>query len=185
MDNFFAMDTKELIVLLILLVLVIIALRVGRKKGKETRANKLMKKYKVMERSVLDGLPDGELVDAVVSRVLANAENSTRPDPLKVLAEMPYGNTVVYSTWVICKELASSDFATLQKMPSAELIDRAETAFRILGADDCAATFTTLRNATGDGIAPAEAAFHAAVERECPLTLCEQYIREHTDEFAD
>ena len=104
------MKKEELIILLILLAIVVVLLRLtGRRKKDTTRAGRLMKKYGHMTREKLLSAPEGELVDAVVCRVLAKAEESRRPDPVRTLAELQHGSTVVYTVWAVCKEMARGD----------------------------------------------------------------------------
>ena len=181
----FAENNKSLIILLLLLAVVLLLLRrTGQKRGKESRAAHLMKQYEHMTREKLLAVPEGELVEAVVCRVLAKADASRRPDPLRTLAELAHGSTVVYTVWAVCREMAAGDFAALRRTATWKLADRATEAFRAVGAAATAETWQRLL-AAGEDVAEAEAAFHQAVEQEQPLGLCEQYILDHVDEFLD
>ncbi|MBE6778633.1 MAG: hypothetical protein E7541_04515 [Ruminococcaceae bacterium] len=170
----------EHIVLIVLLVLVLIALRrVGSHRGEETRAARLMKEYKIMTAEKLAAAPEGELADAVVSRILARAQEMRRPDPVTVLADMEHGNTVVYSVWVVCKEMAAGDARSLQSRRARSVTALAAESLEAVGASACAAAFRAMLE-TGE-----EDAFRAAVQQEQPLALCEEYIRDHQEDFID
>ncbi len=175
----------EYVLLIALLIVTILALRkVGARRGEDTRAARLMKKYKVMTREMLDNVPEGELVDAVVCRVLARAEDARRPDPVKVLTDMEHGSTVVYSVWVVCKEMAAGDFATMMHSRSREMAALAADGFDAIGAPGCAGAWRALLEGAED-MPGAEKAFREAVGAEQPLALCEDYIRDHAEEFID
>ena len=178
------MDWKELIILAVIAVLLLIAMRVGRRHGKDTRAERLMKQYAVMTREMIDNAPEGELVDGAVSRVLAKAAASRRPDPVVVLAGLPHANTVVYTVWVVCKELTASDYTAMMKTAAAELADAVENSFSVIGAMQCAETWRTLHTAE-EKTADMEQALRVAIQTECPLSLCEAYILDHAEDFID
>lgn len=180
------MKKEELIILLILLAIVVVLLRLtGRRKKDTTRAGRLMKKYGHITREKLLSAPEGELVDAVVCRVLAKAEESRRPDPVRTLAELQHGSTVVYTVWAVCKEMARGDFAALRHSATWELADRAAENFRGIGATACGDAWQALMEADDGQTAAAEEAFRRAVSAEQPLGLCEDYIRDHVEEFLD
>ncbi len=178
------MTTTELIILIVVALLLLLAMKFGKRQGKDTRAARLMKRYAVMTREKLDNAPEGELVDGVVSRILAKAAEQRRPEPLVVLANLPHANTVVYTVWVVCKEMAASDYAAMMKTSARSLADAAEGCFAQIGASQCAAAFATLNtaeNRTDD----MESALRMAMQAECPLSLCEEYIRDHAEDFLD
>lgn len=185
-------DWKQL-VLVVLLVVMLLALRkLGGRKGKESRAARMMKQYGHMTRETFDAIPEGERVDAVISRVLARAEEERRPDPVQALAELGNGSTVVYSVWAVCREMAAADGEALMASPTAAVADLAAESFRAIGASACGDTFAALASLLKDAahadrtvLAEAEQAFRQAVQTECPLTLCESYIGDHADEFID
>lgn len=182
------MDDMKQILLLLALVVVLLAIRhLGKSKGANTRSAILMKKYATITREAFDRIPEDELVDAVVSRVLAKAADSRRPDPVKTLADLPHGSTVVYSVWAVCKEMAASDFPMLMTTATRELVEPAREALSAIGAPRCAETLEAMRTAYGAGedMEESQAAFRAAVTEECPLSLCEGYIRDHATDFID
>ncbi len=178
------MSLTEGIVLAVVAVLLLLAMRFGKRQGENTRAARLMKQYAVMTRAKLDTAPAGELVDAVVSRVLAKAAESRRPEPLAVLANLPHPNTVVYSVWVVCKEMASGGYAAMMKTAARSLADAVEGHFIEIGAGQCATAFAVLHRAS-EKTAAMETELCVAIQTECPLTLCEAYIRDHADDFLD
>ena len=122
------MDWKEIAVLVVIAVLLLIVQRLGRRHGKDTRAARLMKYYAVMTQEKIDNAPEGELVDGVVSRIFAKAEKQKRPDPIAVLSGLPNDNTVVYTVWVVCTEMASSDYAAMMKTAAKDLADLTHNA---------------------------------------------------------
>lgn len=178
------MSWKEMVVLAVIAVLLLVLQRIGRRHGQDTRASRLMKTYAVMTQEKLDAVPDGELVDAVVSRILAKAEQSHRPDPIVTLASLPNDNTVVYTVWVICKELAVSDYETMMKTAAKDFADLAKNAFDAIGAAQCAQDWQTLHTAEKKTVAMQDA-LRLTIQTECPLTLCEEYIRDHAQAFID
>ena len=180
-------DLKKLLLFLVLIVILLVLRSMGKEKGAGTRAARLMKKYATITREQFDAIPQDELVDAVVSRVLARAEKNRRPDPVKELADMPHGSTVVYSVWAVCKEMARADFAALMKTATRELTEPAREGLSAIGAPACAEALEALRTAHADkeDLAEQEAAFRVAVQTECPLSLCEAYIRDHAEDFID
>lgn len=182
MDNW-----KEIVCLVALAGLVLLLRGFGKSRGGNTRSAILMKKYAVISPEVFDRIPQDELVDAVVSRVLARASKQRRPDPEKVLAELPHGNVTVYSVWAVCKEMVAADYTALTKTATRDMVEPAIAAFGDIGADQCAAALTELHRAhsAGEDTQPAEEAFHHAVETQCPLSLCEDYIRDHKEDFID
>ena len=182
------MDDWKQILLLLALVVVLLAIRhLGKSKGANTRSAILMKKYATISREQFDRIPQDELVDAVVSRVLAKAADSRRPDPVKTLSTMPHGSTVVYSVWAVCKEMAASDFAMLTTTATKELVEPAVEALSAIGAPRCAEALEAMRaaHAAGEDITAPQEAFRAAVTSECPLSLCEEYIIDHAADFID
>ncbi len=175
----------EWIIIAVVAVALVLVSRFGKQQGKTTRATRLMKQYKVMTREKLENAPAGELVDGAISRILAKAADDRRPDPLVVLANLPQPNTVVYTVWVVCKELAAGDYDSLMKTRAARsLADTAHTAFAAVGAAACAAAFEALHTAQ-ERTPSLQQALRAAIQTECPLSLCEEYIRDHADDFLD
>ena len=159
--------------------------RMKNPKDEDSRAAKLMKKYAILTEENLSATPDEELVEAVVSHVLARAAEARRPDPAKELAVLPQPYTVVYSVWAVCKELARGDYKALTHTATRHLVDAAADALPVIGAAATAGALTALRDAHADkqDTAELEKAFHRAVEQECPLTLCAGYIRDHVPQL--
>ena len=178
------MEWKELIILIIIALLLLFAMRFGRRQGKDTRAERLMKKYAVMTREMIEHAPEGALVDGAVSRVLAKAAEARRPDPAAVLATLPHPNTTVYAVWVVCKEMAASGYAAMMKTAAREFADLARASFADIGAEQCAAAWEALHTAE-DKTDELEQALRLAIQTECPLSLCEEYIRDHVEDFID
>lgn len=181
-------DWKQLALVVLLMVLLLALHRMGNKRGKEGRAARMMKKYARIPATLFDKIPAGERVEAIVARVLARAEQAGKPNPVAVLAELGNSSTVVYSVWAICRELAAADAAALVCSPSWELAELAANGFRAIGAPACGDALNALRaceTADSEALAAAGKALRAALETECPLSLCEDYILDHKEELTD
>ena len=172
---------KEIGILLALLVCFWAIMKLGRRHGDDSRSARLMKKYKDLTPDLLAQTPDEELVEAVVAHVLAEAAESRKPDPAYTLSKLPQPFTVVYSIWAVCKELAHGDYAALTHTVTREMVEHACDGLPVVGSPKTAAALTALAAAykADEDTAAAEAAFHTAVEEECPLSLCVAYIRDH------
>lgn len=172
---------KEIGILLALLVCFWAIMKLGRRRGDDSRSARLMKKYKTLTPELLAETPDEELVEAVVACVLAEAAESRKPDPAYTLSKWPQPFTVVYSTWAVCKELAHGDYAALTHTATRHMVEHACDGLPVIGAPKTAAALTALSEThkAGEDTAEAESAFHTAVEEECPLSLCVTYIRDH------
>lgn len=180
------MDWKQLILLLVLAGLLLLVMKFGKHKGENSRSAKLMKRYGHLTPEQLAAAPEEEQVEAVVSYVLAQAAQSRRPDPVRVLSDKPHGFAVVYSLWAVCKELAAGSYGELMHTATREVVEMAQSGFADIGAAETAQAFTALRDAYAgeQDTEAAEHAFHVAVEKECPLTLCVAYIRDNPEQFG-
>ena len=177
----------ELPILIVAAVVCFLLIRLmNRSKDDESRAAKLMKKYATLTPENLSAAPDEELVEAVVCNVLAQAEDSFRPNPVKILAGLPQPFTVVYSVWAVCKELSRGDYHALTRTATNEMVQSAIDGLPVIGAPATAAALTALRETyeAKVDVAEAESAFHKAVETECPLSLCVAYIRDHIPQLT-
>ena len=184
------MDKADWVKIIVLAVLALAVFLAGKRLGQrreDGRAAKMMKKYRRISRAAFDAIAEGERVDAVVSRVLARAEEARLPQPINALAELPHANTVVYTVWAVCREMASGSFSTLMSGCTGEIAELADEAFADLPAPQCATAWRALLDADRekDDIGALERAFAAAVQSECPLTLCEGYILDHAEDFID
>lgn len=176
---------KEIGIILALVVCMFAISRLGRRHSDDSRSAKLMKKYKTLTRELLDETPDDELVEAIVANVLAEANESRKPDPLYTLSKLPQPYMVVYSVWAVCKELTRGDYKALTHTATRHVVQDACDGLPLIGAT---ATAEALKNVMalheeGEDTAEAEKAFHVAVETECPLALCVTYIRDHIAEL--
>lgn len=178
---------KDLLILCALALCAWFLLKLGRNRNSDSRAARLMEKYKTLTPTLLADTPDEELVEAVVACVLAEAAESRRPDPAYTLSKWPQPYTVVYSTWAVCKEMAHGDYAALMRTATREMVEPACDALPLLGAPATAEALKTLSALHKDkeDITEAEKAFHVAVESECPLTLCVSYIRDHVPQLTN
>lgn len=180
------MPWKEIGLLAALLICILLVRRFGKRHGEDSRSARLMKKYATLTPELLEGTPDEELVEAVVSHVLARAADSHRPDPVKELAALPQPFTVVYSIWAVCKELAGGSFAALTHTATRAMLELAVDGLPVVGAPATAEALTVLQaaHAAKEDTEEAEKAFHRAVEQECPLTLCAAYVRDHIPQLT-
>lgn len=177
----------ELPILIVAAVVCFLLIRLmNRSKDDESRAAKLMKKYATLTPENLSAAPDEELVEAVVCNVLAQAEDTFRPNPVKILAGLPQPFTVVYSVWAVCKELSRGDYHALTRTATREMVQPAIDGLPVIGATATAAALSALREIyeNKEDTAAAETAFHKAVETECPLSLCVAYIRDHIPQLT-
>ena len=176
------MNWEWIITLVLLVVAVLLLRRIGAGHGDHSRAARLMKEYRVTTAEKLAAAPEGELVDAVVSRVLAQAQDNRRGDTVKVLADLQSGPCAVYCVWVVCKEMAADGYAALMASESKHMASLAAESFTAIGAPQCACAFAALTAAADE---ETERAFREAVAAEQPLARCEEYIRDNPQEFID
>ena len=172
---------KELGIALALVVCMWAITKLGRRRGDDSRSARLMKKYKVLTAELLADTPDDELVEAVVANVLAEANESRKPDPLYTLSKLPQPYMVVYSIWAVCKEMARGDYYALTRTATRDVVQDACDGLPVIGAPQTAEELKNLiaLHKEGEDTAEAESAFHHAVESECPLSLLATYIRDH------
>lgn len=179
-----------------LLILVFMAALVGlylwgnRHKEQDSRAARLGRLYRELDENKLAGIPDEELVDAVVANLLEK-QDRRRPDPYHTIPLLSRGRTAVYSIWLICKELDEGSFENLYAGPSAVFDELAADGMDLIGAPRCAAALRAAKDQIGDmeGHAEELAQLHAdfleAAEDEQPLGRCVEYIRANPREFVD
>ena len=180
------MEWKEWALILVVAGLILVAANIGKGRGRNTRANRLMKQYAALTPALFAAIPEEELVDAMVSHVLAKTAATRRADPVQMLTQMDHAFTVVYSIWAVCKEMAVSDFVGLMSTATKQLVEPAIQALQSIGAPLCAASLQMLWQAHADGTdyEQEQQAFRRAVAQECPLSLCETYIRDHAASFT-
>ena len=71
-----------------------------------SRAGKMMKTYRHLSPAQLESVPDGEVIEAVVSNLLAICEDR-RCDPYALIPGLARERCAVYSIWLLKKELAA------------------------------------------------------------------------------
>ncbi len=180
------MPWKEIAILIALLICFIAIRQLGRRRGDESRSARLMKKYAELTPALLEETAEEELVEAVVSHVLAKTAATRRPDPVVTLSGLPQPFTVVYSVWAVCKEMAHGSFSSLMHTATREVLEAAEEALPVIGAAETAGALTALHQAHKDKAVTdeMEQTFHRAVETECPLALCAVYVRDHLPQLT-
>lgn len=177
---------KEIGILVGLAICALAISKLGRRRNDDSRSAKLMKKYKTLTPELLADTPDEELVEAVVACVLAEAAESRRPDPAYTLSKWVQPFTVVYSIWAVCKEMAHGSYHALTRTATREMVEHAVDGLPVVGAPKTAEALKAIVAAhkEGEDTEATEHTFHAAVEEECPLTLCVAYIRDHVAELT-
>lgn len=171
-----------ILLLVIFLILVGIMYTLGKRRSTaQSRADELKKRYAVITRETLDGLEDGQLVEAVVANLMAKTDEKD-PDPYYVVMALSRGRRAVYSVWLTVHELAQGTFAQYRQTPSVRFSQAAADGFSLFGAPACA---QALEEALKEDKPAGEEAFRQAVEKENPLALAAVYIRDNPTEFTD
>ena len=175
-----------------LLLLVLAALVIGlylwgnARKGRTGKADRLQETYKTMTRPLLDGIPDGELVNAVAANLLAKLDKR-RPDAYQTIPALSRGRCAVYSVWMTTHEIETGGLAAYLSGPSGQFASLAADGCELVGAPACAAVLREAVREPLDGRAAAalQARFLEAAARENPLDGCREYIRNSPGEFLD
>ena len=68
------LDFKQIGLIALVAALALLVQKWGKSMGKGTRSARLMKKYAVITEELFDGIPQDELVEAMVCRVLADCK---------------------------------------------------------------------------------------------------------------
>lgn len=103
-----------------------------------SRAAKLMKTYRHLTPEQLSDVPDEELITAVVSNLLAKAEDERR-DPYALIPTLSRERCGVYSIWLVQKELESGDAANLRQSEQFGFSELAADALDWLECQEAAA----------------------------------------------
>lgn len=154
-------------------------------KAKDSRAEMLQRRYNVLEREKLDGIPDEELVEAVAANVMAKVDKR-HPNLDQVLAQISHGRCAVYCVWILCKELDEGSFEELLAGPTGQYLELAADGLDAVGAPGCAVAVRAALDAqTEEERAELHADFLERAEEEKPLEKCVEYIRDNPEEFVD
>ena len=174
-----------------LLVLVFMALLVGlylwgrSRREKNTRADELQNTYREMTADKLAAVPDDQLVDAVIANLMAKLDPH-HPDPYRTIPMLSHGRCVVYSVWLLCRELDNAGFEELLESPSSAFCALGADGFDTLGAVRCAeAVRAALRIEEEEELAERHADFLEAMQDEQPLARCVDFIRDNAPDFLD
>ncbi len=146
-----------------------------------SRAAKLMKTYKTMTPALLDATPDEELVTAVVSNILALAEDN-KTDPYRLLSSLSQGRSDVYSVWLFLRELEAGDPESLRRSEQFGFSELAVNALRMMEQN-------TLADALNDYLQTADPALVDTMKTtvaagDVPALLVAM-IRSDPDSFCD
>ena len=175
-----------------LVLLIFAALIVGlylwgsSRKARAGKAEQLQNTYRTMTRALLDGIPDGELVDAVAANLLAKLDKRA-PDAYKTIPLLSRGRCAVYSVWMTVHELAEGGLDEYLHTPSGRFLSLAADGLELVGAPECAAALREAGDASLEegGLPALQARFSEAAAREKPLDGCCDYIRNNPEEFLD
>lgn len=162
-------------------------IRFGSRSHPQTRADRLQKEYRFLSRVVLDGIPDSELVDAVVANMMAGLDPKN-PDDYRDIPLQSRGRCAVYSIWITCCELRTGGIRAYQNGPSGRFAELAADGFELVGADRCSAALKAVRameKPEPEALEEAGRCLEDAIEQENPLALCREYIRTNPEEFTD
>lgn len=171
-----------LLILVFLACIVAVFMFRNAKKRPATRAEDLQKKYAVMTSELLAETADDALVNAVIANLMTKLARR-HPDPLITLPRYSHGRNAVYFTWMLVKEVEHNGVEALRKKPAVRFVDVGIEGLVAVGAEETAQAVRKLQNATEQ--AEQAAAVLAALEKEQPLTLCVEYIRNNPEEFLD
>lgn len=182
---FLEVGSPEYIILLVVfLILVGVMYWLGKKRTDEpSRADDLKEKYKQLTRSMLDELPDDQLVEAVVANLMAKTDRQN-PDPYYVVMALSRGRRAVYSVWLTTKELTSGTLYKYRESASARFAETAVDGYTLFGAVACATVLEKAMQAEDPAEIMADS-FRDAVKQENPLALAAAYIQDNPDAFTD
>lgn len=175
-----------LILILVALFLGVYLIRYGRKKGGESRADRLQREYAVLDIDKLEHIPDGELVDAVIANMIAGLDPKM-PDDYKEIPLLSPGQCAVYSIWLTCSVVKKEGLEVYLGVKAGRFAELAVDGFKIVGAYECASVMSAVNESdiSESDIHSLEQQLHSAIEREKPLDLCRLYIRSNPEEFID
>lgn len=146
-----------------------------------SNAAKLMNTYRVMTRERLDGTPDDQLVKAVVSNLLAKAEDAG-VDAYAVIPALSQERCTVYSVWLFMHELQSGDPTALRRSGQFGFSELAADGLELLGFDTVAASLR-------DYLQTADNACVKAMNEALSLTdlnaVLVEFIRDNAEAFCD
>lgn len=187
-EFFAAGDNGFYLTLLVLAALILgIYLWGNSHKNKEGKAEKLQRTYRILNREILEKIPDEELVDAVAANLLAKLDKQN-PDAYKTVTVLSRGRCAVYSIWLSCHELSSEGLSAYINSPFARFLELTISGLELVGANDCAALLEKLKESESfdeKSLLSQQEDILNTIKREQPLTLCRDYIRTNPDEFTD
>ena len=122
----------------------------GNRHNKTDKAGLLQVIYQDMTEEKLAGVADDELVEAVVSNMMAKLDRK-RPDPYKTIPLLSPGRCAVYGVWLLCHELDEGDFESLLSGPSGVFLELGADGFERVGAPRCAGVLRAVLGETTDG----------------------------------
>lgn len=146
-----------------------------------SKAAKLMSTYARLTKETLEALPDEELVTAVVSNLLAKAENE-RKDPYIVIPKLSAERCAVYSIWLFTKQLACDDPQALRHSGQFGFSELAADALDYLGQPALAAVLREYLQTADEALIDTMRA--AVKEANTDRLLCE-LIRADISAFCD
>ena len=152
---------------------------------KAARADLLEQKYAVMTKTLLCAIPDAELLEAVIANLHAK-QDPKQPDPYCTLPLLSHERALVYSVWLVSKELETGTMGALLGGPSAPFCEYAVEGLTQMGAVTAAKALSDAMEATTpEAVANCGVDYQNAVAWELPLSRCVTYIRENAAAFLD
>lgn len=142
---------------------------------------KRMATYRHMTPALLEKTPDEELVAAVVSNLLAKAQDERR-DPYAVIPLLSRERCAVYSVWLMMKELDCGDPSHLRRQGQFGFSELAADALDMLGCNEAAAHLRDYLQTAAEEHVEALRAFLKETDVNALLV---DLIRKVPDEFCD
>lgn len=123
-------------------------------------------------------MPDDQLVDAVIANLMAKLDPH-HPDPYRTIPMLSHGRCVVYSVWLLCRELDNAGFEELLESPSSAFCALGADGFDTLGAVRCAeAVRAALRTEEEEELAERTPTSGGDAGRTAACALCGLYPRQ-------
>lgn len=146
-----------------------------------SKAAQLMKTYKHLSAELLAATPDDQLVPAVVSNLLAKAEDA-KADPYAVIPALSLERSAVYSIWLLSRELHKGDPTALRSSGQFGFSELAADALDHLGETEPAALLRDYLQTADEATAEQ---MKTMLDEEKLTALLVPYIRENADAFCD
>jgi hypothetical protein len=162
-------------------------LKFSSRNKKDSRADRLLKKYQVIDREDLDNIPDDDLIDAVIANLISKLDKKN-PDDYSVIPLLSQGRCAIYSIWLTCNQLNSNGMVGFLSSKSGRFAELAVDGFEFIGAHQSSKAMREALNTQPEdteNLSLSELKLKNAILNEDPLKLCIEYIRLNPEEFLD